>query len=292
MKIRLHLGAHRTGTTTLQTILRQNSEVMLSHGVRCLTCWGFGNRSDPGLRSVTRLVHQASKQSRLGGWSKRRDARRMLDLQIGAERQDVLVLSDENLLGKPISEGDGAGVYPNSRDSLQACARVLSNAPERVHVTVRDYASFLTSAYAMAAVYGSRKVPFVSVKERMLRVEHRWPQVLRDVCDAFPRSKVSFGVFEKAPIETTLEVLLAPEVKVNALDLAVPRQNSSPTVEAIAAAFERGPLEYEVADALILEHAGGTRFDPLSDHEKAELSDLYAEDLGVLRREFDEAVRT
>lgn len=283
MRLRIHVGAHRTGTTTLQSIIRENDAALSASGIKALTCWGAGDRTNPGLRNVTRMVEKASRRRGVLRFLKIREANRELRRQCGDDPCELLVLSDENLLGKPFSIPHGTALYPHSRRILTALASVLPASPESIHITVREYASFLTSAYAMSAVYSSNVPRFHEIKRALTRLERGWPDVLVDIQSSFPKSKITFSCYEETSVKTTLHAILGWDTTTLATDKSEKTINASPTVEAINASMLASSKTHGEADALIQQYAQGTKFDPFSETEKTQLRSRYERDLVALR---------
>ncbi len=284
MRIRLHVGAHRTGTTTLQRILRENGPFLRKHRVQALTCWGFGDRSEIGLRAVTRMVESASKKRGFIDSLKLRRAKKELSRQIENEKTDVLVLSDENMLGLPFSFHDGFSVYPICKRTLSSYAEILPEPPERVHIAVRDYGSFLVSSYAMSAIYGKRTPEFSAIKDALLSLEKRWPDVLLDIEQAFPNAQVTYSIYEESSIDSVLHALLQPETEISELTRSDVKLNRSPTLQAIAVGLKANTKTQKDADRIVAAHASGEPFDPLSEPEKLRLREIYFSDLHELER--------
>ncbi len=208
---------------------------------------------------------------------------------VGEPSAKVLVLSDENLLGNPFSYPHGEAIYPNCQSRLKATSRVVFKPPQRVHLTIRNYATFLVSVYAMSALYRPEAPAFETVKDRFLRLDQRWPAVLRATRYVFSNSKITFSRYENTPIQTALVALVEPEVTLRRIQEPIQqRVNVAPTVEAIEEALRSPPASPGEADSLVFKLAAGTPFDPLSPDEKAELSEIYEADIRALKKEFTE----
>jgi len=208
---------------------------------------------------------------------------------VGERKPDILLISDENILGTAISYPNGVEMYPNCERRLRSFARIIGTAPERVHVTIRDYSTFLVSAYAMSAIYGKDTPSFSKIEQPLLAQNWRWSKILSDLQTTFPKSQITFSTYEKHPVLAALVALLEPEI--HATDLSTPARtiNSSPTVEAIQQALISSPGSDIEADRLLQEHSDGTTFDPLSPTQKSELSALYKLELQEIRNNFHEA---
>lgn len=183
MELILHLGAHRTGTTALQHVLRTNRKSLDRRGIGY---WGPGI-----LRKVigAGLLQGAERQDMRGAVaadpSKARDD---LGERAGAARERGIariVVSEENLIGTMPSNLGWAQLYPHTGARLAVLARLLPQAPAAIYLSIRDYAGYWASAYAFSAL--RRRLPdFADIAPDILRGPRGWPEVAADIAAAFP----------------------------------------------------------------------------------------------------------
>ena len=281
-EIILHLGAHRTGSTRLQSILDANRDALATNATVALTPPRPGKRASPTIRDVLALL-PTGRSRPVRRYLKLRKARAMFrdlvaDGPPGPAPRRIIV-SDETMLGSCFRT-DGFGLYPCAYPSLAALRRLLGRPPSAVHLTLRAYDTFLVSVYAMAAVYRRDVPPFDDIRETLLAVHRGWPDVIDDVARAFPGTAVKLTRVERDPMEDRVRGLVGPELlKRFRLD-GDERPNAAPTVEAIAAAAGSGGRASP--DELVARYAGGARFDPLSECERMTLARRYSEDVAAL----------
>jgi hypothetical protein len=213
-------------------------------------------------------------------------ARRELTRQIGADNYETVILSDENMIGRPFAFRTGRSIYPESRAALTAVSRILPKPPEKVHITVREYSSFLISCYAMSAVYGNGVSDFRRIRGELLSLKKRWPAVLRELRDEFPKAEITYGIYEQRPVESALSALVPNKARLMRPETTEKYANRSPTRQAVEIGLRTEIKTPEKADKIIEENADGEKFDPLSDAEKALLLELYAADLDALQKNF------
>lgn len=254
----------------------------MQEGLVALTPPRPGKRNSSTIRDVLRSLNR----KRLGivrsfGVQK---ARTLFLNLIADSMPDTLprsvIVSEENLLG-PAFERSGAGLYMSAYPRLVEFHRFLGRSPQHIHLTFRSYDTFLVSAYAMRKIYGRRVPPFDDIRERLLSFRRGWPDLVADVARAFPGSSLRLTFVEQDSMEVRVQQLVGPELfarfRLDGEELA----NRAPTVEAMQAAVGvRGAI---ARDALVARHADGTRFDPLSQDERARLSQRYDEDIGLLK---------
>ena len=281
-EIILHLGAHRTGSTRLQSILDANRDALATNATVALTPPRRGKRASPTIRDVLALL-PTGRSRPVRRYLKLRRARAMFrdlvaDGPPGPAPRRIIV-SDETMLGSCFRT-DGFGLYPCAYPSLAALGRLLGRPPSAVHLTLRAYDTFLVSVYAMAAVYRRDVPPFDDIRETLLAVHRGWPDVIDDVARAFPGTAVKLTRVERDPMEDRVRGLVGPELlKRFRLD-GDERPNAAPTVEAMAAAAGSGGRASP--DELVARHADGARFDPLSEEERMTLARRYSEDVAAL----------
>jgi hypothetical protein len=128
-KIIVHLGLHKTATTSLQQFLQANNPRFLQHGARYIPLQRM--RTD-----VTPLFWSFEKPKR---------AKLTTFLQ-GMEHQTVL-LSDENIIGSP-GELPQGGLYSYARNRIQTFCEDMKDTEITIFLTLREPPLFLTSMYS------------------------------------------------------------------------------------------------------------------------------------------------
>ena len=128
-RIILHLGLHKTATTSLQDFLTENIPALLRHGVRFIPLQRM--RTD-----VTPLF-----------WAIDKGRRNKLVEFIDAVEQDTLLLSDENMIGVP-GELTQGGVYPYARNRVVSFCEDLKDLQITIFLTLREPQWFITSMYS------------------------------------------------------------------------------------------------------------------------------------------------
>lgn len=279
----LHLGAHRTASTRLQADLDDNRDLLLSRGILALTPPRPGKRGDERLRNLIRAAAPALAQ----GWPRRTLARHRLRGELaallagaaGALTPTRLILSDEMLLDVAFAP-DGTGLYPRAEPRLAAFRSLLPAPPAEVHLTIRDYASFIVSAYAMRAVYAGPLPPFADLAPRLTDPAAGWPELVAGLRRLFPEARLVISTLEGRPITARLADLAGAVLPFRHQGAEQP--NVAPSLQAIQAACAL-PGRAPDPDALVAAHAGGDRFDPLSRARREALTARYDRDLDRLR---------
>jgi hypothetical protein len=172
----IHVGAHKTGTTHLPTVLAAMAPDLLPDGIRILPF----DRSRPYLR---RFYPKRGLRFALRNHSRRRRARRDLhDIAQGVER---VVLSEENLLGEAFHGADPR-LYPDL-SRLEALRDVLGDRDVRLFMGLRPLDTFLPSwlfqdLRARPAIL--RSLP--DLRRRVAARPPAWRDVLERIAAIFP----------------------------------------------------------------------------------------------------------
>ncbi|WP_112323454.1 hypothetical protein [Oceanibium sediminis] len=185
MKISLHLGAHKTASTYLQTALERNADLLAARRV------GFVPLDD--LRAeVTRRVWQRP------GWDAERQAKAVrqaeafLEPQLRRDDIDRLILSDENLIGTPGEIVLGGQLYPDVAARLGALPGLLAGHEVEIFLAVRPLINFTRSIYCESL---RAPLPEFTEPEAFRAAWDRnapdWGQVIRRIRGAFPDSPIT-----------------------------------------------------------------------------------------------------
>lgn len=281
----LHLGAHRTGTTRIQKILDENSTQMRAHGIECLTPPRPGKRDAPTIRRVLADIRKSALRRY---WWQRYAARQRARSACArwcrpSNSCRVVLLSEENLLGNIFDVAAPRSIYPEAEHLLMALKKCLPYPVTRVCIGIRSYDTFLVSAYAMLAVYGTPLPPFEEIAPRRAPLLEGWPLLVQRARDAFPAAELRVWKYEEADLDRQLG-LLGAEAAGKLTYSTGDRVNAAPTLEAIqAAAAARAKGVAHDPDAVVERFRSGTRFDPLDDETKAILVEQYAHDCDAMR---------
>ena len=120
MTIILHLGAHRTGTTTFQSLLDRNRADLARRG---LAVWTPA-RTRGGL--LDGLVQRPCDATPQDDWRAKRSCGRirMERARLAGQGQERLLLSEENLLGAIRNNLRERCLFPDAADAFRHCANV------------------------------------------------------------------------------------------------------------------------------------------------------------------------
>lgn len=178
MRIVVHVGAHKTGSSLVQEYLRRSARRRVASGVAViprhhaheLIGWG-----------VTVLRHPDRLRRRIEAEARRQPA--------------VLVISDECALGRPFEESV-PGLYPRAPERAAALARVCDGFDTRVVMYLRPIAGFVESFYLQTVQEGAAHTFeewFAGIEADSLA----WTTAVEGLGEAFGRRAVEIGDFRE-----------------------------------------------------------------------------------------------
>jgi len=274
MKITLHLGAHRTASTSLQHYMRHNEASLAEAGIGF---WG-PRRTRAGL--LHGVIPVAGRQNRRVQLDRAR-GRIMINLE-AAERSGLaaLIVSDENMLGASRRNLRENSLYGDAGLRLARFAQAFDGCVDRVVLSVRAQDSYWSSALAFAVARGHR-LPQGRELEALAGDARAWRDVIADVACAFGDAEILVLTHEALASrpEARLAVMAARPLE------AMPRAHAR---EWMNRAPLLGPLRAAVgarggAPVRLGEGADSARWQPFDRVQTAALREAYADDLHWLR---------
>lgn len=266
----LHLGAHRTASTTFQTYLERERMSLAAQGVAVWT----PERTRSGLFSG--LIGRPDERSPM---HMLRAARSSGLIRIEAQRLenegfDKLVVSEENMIGAARDNLRSFALYPDAAERLSNFRTAFADRCLRIGIAIRDYESYLSSAFAFAVTRGHR-FPAPSDVDVLVRQPRRWRDVIMDIAHSFPRAELVVWPFERFAGEP--QGALAALTGVPAPRHAEIWCNKSPNLNRL-----RHVLNEAGQDLAVIPKGNG-RWKPFSSGQAAHLRREYTEDLEWLR---------
>lgn len=192
MEITLHLGAHRTGTKTLQSYLSRNRGALGRQGI---AVWG-PERTRAGLYSG--LVRRPDA---IDLATERRGHRSVSVIRVESQRLETLgtrhlIVSEENMLGSILCNLQARSLYPLAGERLLRFAEAYADRCTRLAVSVRSYETYWSSCLAYGLGRGF-EVPNRAMLDHLVTQPRRWRQVLAEVGGIFPNAEVVVLPFER-----------------------------------------------------------------------------------------------
>ena len=266
MDVILHLGAHRTATTTFQHYLRENAEDLAARGV---AVWGPQKARTQIFPGLFRRSTAAQKGRNL---ARRAEGRiRMFVRRAQADGAVQLLVSDENLLGTPIACLRAARIYPASGERTARVSAAFGGQVRRIVLSIRAQDLWWASLAALTVSRG-HPVPDAARIAAIAADRRSWRDVITDLACAAPGAEIEVIPFEtwSGRPDRLLRAALAREVPP---DCSLSWLNRSADLQML-----RRRLAEQGANPDQLPDATG-RWQPFSREEAAMLRENYADDL-------------
>lgn len=278
MDVILHLGPHRTASTSLQHYMRANATRLERAGVGY---WG-PQRTRRGI--LTGVV--AADTGELPEAQFAAAQERIMQNLAHAEARGIeyLVVSDENVIGGPRRNLREAQIYGGIGERMARYAQAFDGTITRLVLSVRAQHTYWSSIAAYAVSRGS-KVPPREDLDRIVASNRSWRDVITDLACAVPDVDIQiqpYEVFGGMP-----EYRLAAMTGLKNLPTAHAREwiNRAPGLEELREILtERGEDPGQLP-------AGDGRWFPFDRDQTMALRETYADDLYWLRAGADGIAR-
>ena len=175
MEITLHVGAHRTATTSFQHYMRQNAPRLRRLGIGF---WG-PLRTRGGLFAGV----MPDEQSDQTAFDK---ARHRIGTALDrAEKAGLrhLIISEENILGRPGDNLRDRRLYGRAGTRLARLTNALDGRIDRVTITVRPQQDYWPSLVAYA-VHRGHPLPDAKAVDDIAQSQRLWQDTLREIAAA------------------------------------------------------------------------------------------------------------
>jgi len=265
MDVILHLGAHRTATTTFQHYIRdQRVDLAAQH----VEFWG----PRKARKSVFPGLFRSSAARKGRNVARRAEGRiAMFCAQAQASGVQQLLISDENLLGTCIDNLRSERLYPGAGERTSRIVQAFGDKLRRIVITIRSQDLWWASACALTVSRG-HAVPDAARLEALSLSRRTWRDVITDMACAAPDVQIDVIPFESYAgrpdhlLETTLGQSAAPDPELRWL-------NRSPDLRDL-----RLGLAAQGANPDVLPDQTG-RWQPFNDVQASRLRENYQDDL-------------
>ncbi|WP_299730054.1 hypothetical protein [uncultured Tateyamaria sp.] len=263
MKVILHIGAHRTATTSLQSYIRRHAVELRGDGVGF---WG-------PVRTRKGLFAGIQPTPGLGLAAARRARGRILLQMKKAQNNGVktLVVSEENMIGSVRLNLRKGRLYPDVGERMSRYICAFDQRVDKVVISVRG----LDHYWASAIAYGvGRGHPLLDADRCAAISQHMrtWRDVIADVSCAAPLAQIEVIPFEVSAGRPDL-MLSACTGHVAPRDATPEWLNRSPNARQLRALLaERGEDPRDVPNT-------PDRWSPFDATGRAALRESYADDM-------------
>lgn len=265
MDIILHIGAHRTGTTTFQHFVQANTVLLARKSVGF---WGPAQTRKslfPGLFKEARGPVDRRAAKRAAG-------RVQLHLDL-AQRAGLthLLVSDENMIGTCQQNLRCGTLYAGIGERMARISAAFGGRVARVLLSVRGQDLWWASASAYAVARGHGALSHAKY-DQIADARRGWRDVVTDLACAMPEAQIDVVPFEHVMGRPEALLEIATGIKVPA-DPQLPRLNAAPDLRQL-----RDVLAAQGSDPAALPDGTG-RWQPLNTPQAAALRETYADDL-------------
>ena len=263
LDIVLHIGAHRTATTSLQRLARDHVAGLAGQGV---TFWG------PQVTRPNLLPGVQPGRGRSAAMTRRAAGRlRLKCAQAGLGGTQVLILSDENMLGTPQGNLTAQALYPAAGERLARISAALRGQVRRVVLSVRGQEAYWSSVLAMMVERG-HNVPRARVLQALADARRGWRDVVTDVACAVPEAELIILPHESTAglPEWRLQVMAGRPLPVSAGRIWAHRAPDLTALRRHLAARGQNPAILPMGEG---------RWTPFTAGQSAALRETYADDL-------------
>ncbi|MEM9697911.1 MAG: hypothetical protein AAF943_03905 [Pseudomonadota bacterium] len=266
MDVTVHLGAHRTATTSFQHYAQDQEAFLAAERV---AVWGPKRTRQSVFPGFFR-----NARAKKGRDVAQRAAGRLRLHMAQAENQGVerLLISDENLLGTPIDMLRQGRLYPAAGERVARLAQALDTRFSSVVLSIRSLDLWWASICALSV---SRGHPMPSSDDLRAIAAHRrgWRDVVTDIACAIPEgAEIKVLPFERFAGQP--EALLSTALSVDApADGGQRWLNRSADLDTLRSTFTA-----DGRDAAQLPDEAG-RWQPFEPEQIALLRELYADDM-------------
>ena len=262
MDIILHLGAHRTGSTSFQNYMRASAERLNGQAIGFWGPW----------RTRQGVLHGLMDQPGKTADRKRAIGRLRMNLERTARQGcGALVISDENMIGTPRAMLRSARLYPGAGERLARLHGGFGRVT-RIALQVRSFEVWWASLLAYLVARGE-DLPNAATLEAIVASQRSWRQVITDIACACPDARIVVLPFERfvgrpdVQLQRMTGALFAPTLAPGGF-----WNNKSPDLAKLRRILaERG-------DSTPLPDGDG-RWTPFTIEQAARLREAYADDL-------------
>lgn len=265
MKVILHVGAHRTGTTSFQHYVRDHAGDLLDQGIGF---WG-PNRTR---KSVFPGLFRETTFGQVEKTSLRAVGRVGLHLQ-RADRHELshLLVSDENMLGTARHNLRSCQLYPAAGERMARLHQAFEGRITRVILSLRCQDHWWASAAAMTVARG-HPVPSAQRRDEIATDPRTWRDVITDLACALPDVDIHVMPFE--------EHMGRPhDILQQATDRPAPRDSKNYWLNRAPDLAQLRRLMAEQGGDPSVFPEGQGRWQPFGREQTAQLREAYADDM-------------
>ncbi len=274
LEVILHIGAHRTGTSSLQLALRQNRQNLMKNGV---VFWG-PRETRAGMFSGLLRHRRGLDLAREKRVARNRGLISIELQRLQARGVRTLVISEENIIGTMVENLRTGLLYPGLDRRLGPFFDVFRGHLVRVGMAIRPYGDYWASVLSYGLRSG-RVLADSEVLERLARLPRPWRRVVADVALAFPGIDITVWDFDRLIGRPQVQYRLLTAARRGWIAPMTQKANASPGREGLRDLL----LERGLASAAAMIPTGDGPYQPFHAAHLAAFDTQYQADLNWLR---------
>lgn len=238
----LHVGAHRTGSTTFQQTLQRNAARLQASSVEV---WGPGLTRSPLFDGLIKAADRVSPEiARKAHTSSLRIEKECDRLRTSGTR--TLFVTEENMLGAIPACVAAGQLYPDAARRMARFRPAFAEQCTRIALAIRSYDRHWTSMLGFT-VRRSGRVPDRAQLDDLATQPRRWRDVITELKVVFPKAELVVWPFEAlVDVPHLLVQGLAGRSLPVDLEPATGVHHPSPDVPTLRAAIADGPCAHHL----------------------------------------------
>ena len=183
MTIKLYIGAHKTATTHIQSVLEHNHKNLEQHNIKLSTP---NELRKSWLPNFLNLCHK-------------KNLRQIEALKQELPNSGIWILSDENFAGTPYDFKIHKGMYPNVGQRLKCLKELFPNTKIELYFSIRSYETFYRSTY-LEVVRNRGYIPFEEYYNEERFKDNSWLDVIEMFTSVIPEENITLWRYEEIKI--------------------------------------------------------------------------------------------
>ncbi len=281
LQVILHIGAHRTGTSSLQSAILKNQYNLRQNG---LTFWGPRTTRGGIFSGLLRRPATFDQDGTRDLVKRNAGAIRIEMDRLRRARQKTLLISEENIMGTMPNNLRQTTLYPGLRRRLARFADIFDKSCQRIAMTIRPYENYWASAIAHTVPAG-HPMPDEDSINNLSYDARGWRQVIEDVSAAFPSAEICIWEFDRFCDKTASQFKILTRGQRNLRFRPFSERHNT---GATAARLRQVLLDRGKVDAARKITCGAGRYVPFDAAQKNSMRQRYQADLAWLRNGADQ----
>jgi hypothetical protein len=178
MKIKLHLGAHKTATTHLQQMLKSSQEYLYQRGVALSTPTELRQKWMPSFFEYMQSG----------------DEKFLKEIRIN-QSYSSWIISEENFSGVSYDLKIQSGIYPNLQKRLELFKNIFKEHEIEIFFSIRSYHEFYRSAY-LEVVRNRGYLPFEEFYNEERFKDNSWVSVIEAMVELCGEESITLWRYE------------------------------------------------------------------------------------------------